>query len=102
MRIVIEVEGEKITAIGPDAAPAALGDAAAIYGDPVPGPAPAELLARAKKLGALSAGAAQFGRGAALVTAAAVAREPKPSSGARKRTFAKKKQASARKGVRRR
>jgi hypothetical protein len=71
MRIVIEVEGEKVTAVGPDTAPAASTEAAAAaYGDPLPGPAPRELLQRAKKLGALSAGAARFGRGAALAASA--------------------------------
>jgi hypothetical protein len=74
MRIVIEVDGEKVTVNGPDAAP----------GGPVPnpveappGPPPAALLARAKKLGAMSAGAAQFGRGAALASSTRMEEEPK-------------------------
>ena len=81
MRIVIEVDGEKITAIGPDTAPVASTDAAAAaYGDPLPGPASPELLERAKKLGALSAGAARFGRGAALASSAPGDAEPMRSS----------------------
>jgi hypothetical protein len=89
MRIVIEVDGEKITAIGPDTAPAASTEAAAAaYGDPLPGPAPRELLQRAKKLGARSAGAAQFARGAALASSTPVSLEPTPSAEPRKRNAA--------------
>ncbi len=103
MRIVIEVDGEKVTAIGPDTAPAAPGDAAASYGDPLPGPAPRELLERAKRLGAQSAGAAQFGRGAAVATATPIVAEPamvrpprKAASTKRKRTAARKRTARSR------
>ena len=76
MRIVIEVDGQTVTAIGPDAAPAALAGPVPMVGDAPPGPAPEKLLERAKKLGALSAGAAQFGRGAALVPAAETREQP--------------------------
>lgn len=100
MRIVIEVDGEKVTAIGPDTAPAAPGDAAASYGDPLPGPAPRELLERAKRLGAQSAGAAQFGRGAAVASATLVAAEPTSVSATRKRATTRKRTAT-RKGARR-
>lgn len=72
MRIVIEVNGQTVTAIGPNDAPAALGSPVPMVGDAPPGPAPEGLLARAKKLGALSAGAAQFDCGAALTTPATV------------------------------
>jgi hypothetical protein len=101
MRIVIEIDGERVTAIGPDAASPAPGDAAAAYGDPLPGPAPPELLERAKKLGALSAGPPQFGRGAALSAAAPVGVEPKPAAVQRQRISAKRKRASTKKGSRR-
>jgi hypothetical protein len=73
MRIVIEVDGEKVTAIGPDTAPGTVDASAPNVGDPLPGPPPAALLERAKKLGAMSAGAAQFGRGAALAATTRVA-----------------------------
>ena len=89
MRIVIEVDGEKVTAIGPDAAPAAA-DPSTMQGDALPGPLPPELLERATKLGAMSAGPAQFGRGAALASATSAV-EPKPTAGARSRTGVRKK-----------
>jgi len=63
MKIVIEVEGEKVSVVGPEAVRTNVADIP-------PGPPPADLLARAKKLGALSAGAAQFGTGAALAATA--------------------------------
>ena len=77
MRIVIEVDGEKVTVGGGDVGSAAV--------EP-PGPAPAALLARAKKLGALSAGASSFGRGAALAATAQAGATIKPA----RRTKAKK------------
>src|SRR5262245_45680887 len=66
MRILIEIDSQKITAIGPEAAPGALEAPVPAVGDAPPGPPPAALLERAKKLGAMNAGAAQFGTGAAL------------------------------------
>ena len=60
MRILIEIDGQKITAIGPEAAPGALEAPVPAVGDAPPGPPPPALLERAKKLGARSAGAAQF------------------------------------------
>lgn len=87
MRIVIEVDGQTVTAINE-------GDASAHgIGDVPPGPAPAELLARARKLGAKSAGAAQFGRGAAM--AASMPSEP-PKKKAVKRSKAAKKRGTRR------
>lgn len=80
MRIVIEVDGQTVTAIGPDAAPVSLGGPAPMVGDQPPGPAPAALLERARKLGAKSAGAAQFGRGAALASTSASIAEPRKVS----------------------
>src|SRR5262245_17331922 len=86
MRIVIDVEGEKLTVGTPETSDR-LGETAAPYGDPLPGNLPPELLARAKKLGAKSAGPAQFGRGAALATSAVVDAElVPPNRAARKRT----------------
>ena len=105
MRIVIEVDGEKVTAIGPDAAPASTDAAAAMAGDPVPGPASPELLERARKLGALSAGAAQFGRGAALAAPPTVVSEPRAPGRVHRRAAAKSSkttQGSRRKRARRR
>lgn len=91
MRIVIEVDGQRITAVGPDAAPADL-DAVATVGDAPLGPAPKALLERAKKLGAMSAGAAQFGRGAALAPAALTVDEPRgPRARATKKVRSKRK-----------
>jgi hypothetical protein len=92
MRIVIEIDGQKITAIGPEAAPGALAAPVPAVGDAPPGPPPPGLLERAKKLGAMSAGAAQFGTGAALAEATlpgkkpARAARPRPARAARKRT----------------
>ena len=75
MKIVIEVDGEKVTAGG-------AGDVGSAGVMP-PGPPPAELLARAKKLGAFSAGGCSFGQGAAL--AGTPAGEPgKPARTAKK------------------
>jgi hypothetical protein len=64
MKIVIEVHGEKVTAVSADHS-----GATPVNADIPPGPAPAELLARAKKLGAKSAGPAAFGIGVALAAA---------------------------------
>ena len=83
MRIVIEVEGEKVTAIG--------SDAVANAGDALPGPAPAALLARAKQLGAMSAGAAQFGIGAALAATAPASETPQGSPPPRGKRAAKRR-----------
>ena len=100
MRIVIDVEGEKVTVNGPDTG-GSVGEPAAPYGDPLPGSAPPELLARAKKLGATSAGAAQFGRGAALASSVLDA-EVVPARRARKRAAATaRKRKSSRKKPRR-
>jgi hypothetical protein len=82
MRIVIEVDGEKVTALGS-------GDIGSAAVAP-PGPAPAALLARAKKLGALSAGASTFGRGAALVATAQAGETIKPARRTKARKTAKK------------
>jgi hypothetical protein len=101
MRIVIEVDGEKVTAIGPDTAPATATEAAAAaYGEPIADPAPRELLALAKKLGALSAGAAQFGRGAALASSAPVGVATMPSSAAPQRKATKRARGSTKKRAR--
>jgi hypothetical protein len=101
MRIVIDVEGEKVTVNGPDTG-GSVGEPAAPYGDPLPGAAPPELLARAKKLGAKSAGAAQFGRGAALAAPAVLDAEVMPARRARKRAAATaRKRKSSRKKPRR-
>lgn len=75
MRIVIEVEGEKVTSMSSDAVPSMLGN----VGDALPGPPPPALLERAKKLGARSAGAAQFGRGTALASTVHFSEAAKPS-----------------------
>ena len=67
MKIVIEVTGDQVTSVNyGDSAAAPLAN----VGDTVPGPLPPELLERARKLGAMNAGAAQFGRGAALASSA--------------------------------
>jgi hypothetical protein len=79
MRIVIEVDGEKVTAGGGDVGSVA-----------PPGPAPAALLARAKKLGALSAGASSFGRGAAMAATAEAGETIKPARRTRAKKAAKK------------
>ena len=87
MRIVIEVNGEKVTAISSDAVPSS----PANVGDALPGPPPAALLERAKKLGAMSAGPAQFGIGTALASMAPVSETPKLSRGARGKKAATKR-----------
>lgn len=93
MRIVIEVNGDKVTAIRSDeAAP----NASANVGDVPPGPPPAALLERAKKLGAMSAGAAQFGVGAALASTAQVSETPKASRAQRAKKAAKKRARTSR------
>ena len=76
MRIVIEIDGEKVTSVGTEASltegPLPTG------GDSLPGPAPADLLKRAKALGAMSAGAAQFGIGTALASASQAGKPLRP------------------------
>jgi hypothetical protein len=81
MKIVIEVDGEKVTVGGSDVGSGVVAP---------PGPAPAALLARAKKLGALSAGASTFGRGAALAATAEAGETIKPARRARVKKTAKK------------
>ena len=65
MRIVIEIDGDKVKAITTES-PAGT----PVEGHAPPGPAPAALLERAKKLGAMSAGPASYGIGAALAATA--------------------------------
>jgi hypothetical protein len=84
MRIVIEVDGEKVTATG------GTGDVGSAAVGP-PGAAPAALLARAKKLGALSAGASSFGRGAALAEMPQAGKTRKPARRTRAKKAAKKR-----------
>jgi hypothetical protein len=78
VKIVIEIDGEKVTAVSPVLqAPAPAVPSA----EPAPGAAPAAVLERARKLGALSAGAARLGTGAALFAAAMpgeILRRPEP------------------------
>jgi hypothetical protein len=71
MRIVIEIEGNQITVSSPDGVVrTAIGASMPDMGEAsMPGMPPAGLLERAKKLGAVSAGGAQFGSGAALAAA---------------------------------
>lgn len=87
MRIVIEIDGEKVTSVGTEAS--SMAGPLPTYGDPPPGPAPADLLKRARKLGAKSAGAAQFGLGAALASASQPGElrllDAKPSTVAKRR-----------------
>jgi hypothetical protein len=84
MRIVIEIDGTQIASIVTEpigrSAPAAM----AMVGDVPPGPAPRELLERAKKLGAISAGPAQLGIGAALHASAASVEAPDEQPATRK------------------
>jgi hypothetical protein len=78
VKIVIEIDGEKVTAVSP--VPQAV--TPAIPAAPPPGAAAAAVLERARKLGALSAGAARLGTGAALFAAAMpgeVLRRPEPA-----------------------
>jgi hypothetical protein len=70
MRIVIEVEGEQVTSVVSEGVVRGSPAMPPNAGDSPPGPAPKELLARAKELGALSAGPALFGVGAALAATA--------------------------------
>jgi hypothetical protein len=91
MRIVIEVDGEKVTVNGPDAALGALAGPVPNPVDAPPGPPPAALLERAKKLGAMSAGAAQFGRGAALASATRMEEEPRSLAHTRAMKAARKR-----------
>jgi hypothetical protein len=77
MRIVIDIDGQNIAAV-------TTGDVRPLpEAHEPPGPPPAGLLERAKKLGAMSAGAAQFGTGAALASAHTVT--PRSKQPARKR-----------------
>jgi hypothetical protein len=90
MRIVIELDGPGVTATGPEGARGRVEGALPMVGDRPPADAPAELLARARKLGALSAGAARIGPGAALASASLAAPPAEapavaPSKGRRKR-----------------
>jgi hypothetical protein len=82
MRIVIEIDGTQIASIVTEpigrSAPAAM----AMVGDVPPGPR--ELLERAKKLGAISAGPAQLGIGAALHASAASVEAPDEQPAKRK------------------
>lgn len=77
MRIVIEIDDEKVVALrtegGPTQGPAPSGDEATALVASLP---PLELLERARQLGALSAGGAQFGRGAALAATAPAGETP--------------------------
>jgi hypothetical protein len=82
MRIVIEVDGEKVKVAG--------GGEIESGAVAPPGPAPAALLARAKKLGALSAGASTFGRGAALAATAQTGETIKPVRRSKAKKTAKK------------
>jgi hypothetical protein len=85
MRIVIEVDGEKVTAIGSDSPS---GTPANV--DAPPGSPPAALLERAKKLGAMNAGPATFGVGAALAATANAGEALEPPRQTRARKPAKK------------
>ena len=91
MRIVIEVNGEKVTTTGADNPTGAVANV-----DAPPGPPPAALLARAKKLGAMSAGPATFGIGAALAATAQAGETLKLSRRTRAKTPAKKRQRAPR------
>jgi hypothetical protein len=73
MKIVIEVVGDQIHRVDSEVEgrrPPSLGRPVSMPTMPPPGPAPAALLERARKLGAVSAGAARWGTGAALAAAA--------------------------------
>ena len=94
MRIVIEIDGTQVASIVTDPVGRTVPTAMAMVGDVPPGPAPRELLERAKKLGAISAGPAQFGIGTALHASAASVEEleepptkpkPRPRRKAQKR-----------------
>jgi hypothetical protein len=66
MKIVIEVVGDQIRRLDTEAQ----GRSPSMPTMPPPGPAPAALLERARKLGAVSAGAARWGTGVALAATA--------------------------------
>ena len=87
MRIVIEVDGDKLTTVRPEGAVPV--DLAADFPEPVSSAPPASLLERAKQLGALSAGPAHYGTGAALAAAAPAGEAPK-LGGPPKRNAARK------------
>jgi hypothetical protein len=73
MKIVIEVDGDKISAISGEH----LAEDDVLPAEPSP-----ELLARAKKLGAMNAGAANFMRGAALASSTPSIPIPPPGKSA--------------------
>jgi hypothetical protein len=73
MKIVIEVIGDQIRRIDTDTdshKPPGVGHAGPAPMMPPPGPAPAAVLERARRLGAVSAGAARWGTGVALAATA--------------------------------
>lgn len=73
MKIVIEVVGDQIRRIDADTdshKPPGVGHAGSLPMMPPPGPAPAAVLERARRLGAVSAGAARWGTGVALAATA--------------------------------
>jgi len=88
IRIVIEVEGQKITAIDAETVP---GSPQATIGNMPPGPPPEDLLKRAKKLGAKNAGAAQFGTGATLMSTSKSSEGPRQKSGTGSKPASKKR-----------
>jgi hypothetical protein len=87
MRIVIEVQGDKVTSVSTNEMATSLPPD--IQNAPLASP-PLELLERAKKLGAFSAGSARFGRGAALASASPVNETPKPARGSSKKSARKR------------
>jgi hypothetical protein len=92
MRIVIEIEGNKVTVLSADGVVRELpADVVPEFTEGLPGEPPAALLERAKKLGAMNAGAApRFGTGAELAAVAPTSDSPKLKSASRKRGAAKK------------
>jgi hypothetical protein len=86
MRIVIEIDGDKVTAVrGLDVPGVSPSGATAEFTEAMPSAPPPALLERAKKLGAMSAGAAQFGVGAALAATAPAGETPRLERPARSR-----------------
>ena len=91
MRIVIEIEGNKVTVLGPDGLTKEIAaDVPPEFTEGLLAEPPASLLERARKLGAMSAGAARFGTGAALAAVVATGESPKLKSASRKRGEAKR------------
>ncbi len=89
MRIVIEIDGNKVTAVGTERAAQ---EAAGLPGfDATDAAPPPALLERAKKLGAMNAGGARFGIGAALAATAAAGETPKVASAPPRRRRATKR-----------